>query len=126
MADDEKFSSIADALQAGLENLGKWSWKTDEMNMYFICLALDPNYKLKYAQAQWDADAFDEESLKLHPLEEVADVVHWWRALQLLKSAYCNGHLQDATDATAHVEPDASIGATARFAILQGWVQVVL
>ncbi|KAG1792926.1 ribonuclease H-like domain-containing protein [Suillus plorans] len=65
MADDEKFSSIADALQAGLENLGKWSRKTDETDMYFICLALDPNYKLEYARAQWDADAFDEGKKKL-------------------------------------------------------------
>ncbi|KAG2050400.1 hypothetical protein BDR06DRAFT_1011235 [Suillus hirtellus] len=38
MADDEKFSSIADALQAGLENLGKWSHKMDEIDVYFICL----------------------------------------------------------------------------------------
>ncbi|KAG1793722.1 uncharacterized protein HD556DRAFT_1308549 [Suillus plorans] len=65
MADDENFSSVADALQAGLENLGKWSRKTDETDVYSICLALDPNYKLEYARAQWDADAFDEGKKKL-------------------------------------------------------------
>ncbi|OJA10178.1 hypothetical protein AZE42_01837 [Rhizopogon vesiculosus] len=47
MAADEKFSSIAYGLQADLENFGKWSRKTDETDVYFICLVLDPNYKLE-------------------------------------------------------------------------------
>ncbi|KAG2341449.1 hypothetical protein BDR05DRAFT_458763 [Suillus weaverae] len=37
---------------------------------------------------------------------------HVFKALQLLKSAYHNGHVQAATDAAAHVEPDASVDAT--------------
>jgi hypothetical protein len=42
MAANDKFSSVADALHAGLENLGKWSRKTDETDVYFICLGPSP------------------------------------------------------------------------------------
>ncbi|KAG2351849.1 ribonuclease H-like domain-containing protein [Suillus spraguei] len=41
MAAHEKFST-------GLKNLKKWLQKTDDTDVYFICLALDPNYKLEY------------------------------------------------------------------------------
>ncbi|OAX30480.1 hypothetical protein K503DRAFT_807226, partial [Rhizopogon vinicolor AM-OR11-026] len=68
MVADEKFSSIAGGLQAGLENLGKWSRKTDETDVYFICLALDPNYKLEYARSQWDPDAFEDGRGKLEAM----------------------------------------------------------
>ncbi|KAG1812887.1 uncharacterized protein BJ212DRAFT_1482953 [Suillus subaureus] len=34
---------VADALHAGLENLGKWSQKTDQTDIYFICLGLSPH-----------------------------------------------------------------------------------
>lgn len=33
-----KFTDISDAINAGLENLSKWYWKIDDMNVYFICL----------------------------------------------------------------------------------------
>ncbi|KAG2743482.1 hypothetical protein P692DRAFT_20745381, partial [Suillus brevipes Sb2] len=65
MAANDKFSSVAHALHAGLKNLGKWSRKTDKTDVCFICLALDPNYKLEYARSQWDTDAFDEGKKKL-------------------------------------------------------------
>ncbi|KAG2037929.1 hypothetical protein BDR03DRAFT_817583, partial [Suillus americanus] len=42
MAADDKFSSVADALHAGLKNLGKWSQKTDKTDVYFICLGPSP------------------------------------------------------------------------------------
>ncbi|KAG2354069.1 hypothetical protein BDR07DRAFT_637171 [Suillus spraguei] len=65
MAAHEKFSSITHALEAGLKNLKKWSQKTDDTDVYFICLALDPNYKLEYARSQWKSDTFDEGVRKL-------------------------------------------------------------
>jgi len=88
MAVDKKFSSIAHGLQAGLENLGKWSQKTDETDVYFICLgaspsrflfklicllillvtALNPNYKLEYAHSQWDSEASDNGMRKLEAI----------------------------------------------------------
>jgi hypothetical protein len=40
MAADEKFLSISDALEAGLENLDKWTQKTDDADAYFICLGM--------------------------------------------------------------------------------------
>ncbi|KAG2035041.1 ribonuclease H-like domain-containing protein [Suillus americanus] len=65
MVADEKFLSISDALEAGLENLDKWTQKTDDTDAYFICLVLDLNYKLEYAQSQWNDDAFNEGVKKL-------------------------------------------------------------
>jgi hypothetical protein len=40
MAAHEKFSSITHALEAGLKNLKKWSQKTDDTDVYFICLGM--------------------------------------------------------------------------------------
>lgn len=38
MAANKKFVHIADALDAGLKNLDKWTQKTDDTDVYFICL----------------------------------------------------------------------------------------
>ena len=38
LANCPEFSEIADAIRAGLENLGKWYQKTDDTNAYFVCL----------------------------------------------------------------------------------------
>jgi len=38
MAVDDKFSSLTGAFEAGLKNLNKWTQKTDETDVYFICL----------------------------------------------------------------------------------------
>ncbi|KAG1852964.1 hypothetical protein C8R48DRAFT_676025 [Suillus tomentosus] len=53
MADSTKFSHFSTAIEAGVSNLSKWYGKTDDMDMYFICLALDPNYKVAYAKDKW-------------------------------------------------------------------------
>ncbi|KAG2758101.1 hypothetical protein P692DRAFT_20710694, partial [Suillus brevipes Sb2] len=60
MANSPKFSSISMAIEAGVNNLQKWYHKTDDTSVYFICLALDPNYKVAYAKVKWDPDHFDE------------------------------------------------------------------
>ena len=39
MAKHPKFSEISDAIHAGLGNLGKWYKKTDNTDVYFICLS---------------------------------------------------------------------------------------
>jgi hypothetical protein len=38
MAKHERFSSVADALNAGLENLNKWYRKIGDTDTYFVCL----------------------------------------------------------------------------------------
>ncbi|KAG2747615.1 hypothetical protein P692DRAFT_20736237, partial [Suillus brevipes Sb2] len=40
-------------IEAGVSNLSKWYDKTDDTDVYFICLALDPNYKVAYAKDKW-------------------------------------------------------------------------
>ncbi|KAG2073688.1 hypothetical protein BDR04DRAFT_1010387 [Suillus decipiens] len=35
-----QFSSITYTLEAGLKNLKKWSQKTDDTDVYFICLGM--------------------------------------------------------------------------------------
>ncbi|KAF7363239.1 Dimer-Tnp-hAT domain-containing protein [Mycena venus] len=58
MAATAKFADMKDSIDRGLENLEKWYRKTEESDVYFICLALDPNYKTEYAEHQWDSEAF--------------------------------------------------------------------
>ena len=75
MAGTAKFSELQDAIEAGLENLRKWYRRTDDTDVYFICLgkrcvkwqvalltrvpALDLNWKLAYAEEKWDKVFFD-------------------------------------------------------------------
>ena len=77
MARHLKFDEVEDAIRSGLENLEKWYSKTDDMDVYFVCLgvvfpspgrtesnvvitALDPNWKLAYAHEKWAKEYFDE------------------------------------------------------------------
>ncbi|KAG1836457.1 hypothetical protein DFJ58DRAFT_865039 [Suillus subalutaceus] len=53
MAGTSKFNRFSTAIEAGVINLRKWYGKTDDMDTYFICLALDPNYKVAYAHDKW-------------------------------------------------------------------------
>ncbi|KAJ7022699.1 hypothetical protein C8F04DRAFT_1310168 [Mycena alexandri] len=164
MAATEKFAPMRDSINAGLENLEKWYGKTDDTNVYFVCLALDPNFKTAYAEESWNSAAFEEGTTKFESVfdayyvapvadAEVAEVPevnrvptapvqygHSWmrtkvqarknkdfaavsphdelraylnaplsltpemfEALQLLKSAYRNGHMNAAEEATKRV-----------------------
>jgi hypothetical protein len=38
MANSSKFVDVRDAIRTGLENLAKWYYKTDDTDVYFICL----------------------------------------------------------------------------------------
>ncbi|KAK6971364.1 ribonuclease H-like domain-containing protein [Favolaschia claudopus] len=65
MAATERFADMRDAIYAGLENVEKWYAKTDDTDVYFICLALDPNIKTAYAQDSWNSEAYEEGLTKL-------------------------------------------------------------
>ncbi|KAG1804667.1 uncharacterized protein BJ212DRAFT_1241964, partial [Suillus subaureus] len=54
MADDLQYLLIADVIEAGLKNVDKYFKKTSQSDVYFICLVLDPNYKLTYVEGWWD------------------------------------------------------------------------
>ncbi|KAG2050412.1 hypothetical protein BDR06DRAFT_850715, partial [Suillus hirtellus] len=49
-----QYALIADAIKQGLKNVDKYYKKTSDSDVYFICLILDPNYKLAYVEDQWD------------------------------------------------------------------------
>ena len=53
MADDPKYGPITDAIKQGLKNVDKYYKKARESDVYFICLVLDPNFKLAYVESQW-------------------------------------------------------------------------
>ncbi|KAK6981441.1 hypothetical protein R3P38DRAFT_3333838 [Favolaschia claudopus] len=65
MAATERFADMRDAIYAGLENVEKWYPKTDDTDVYLICLALDPNIKTAYAQDSWNSEAYEEGLTKL-------------------------------------------------------------
>ncbi|PSS37546.1 hypothetical protein PHLCEN_2v622, partial [Hermanssonia centrifuga] len=54
MVKEPKFAKISFAIEAGLEKLRKWYKAVDDSDMYFICLALDPTYKIEYTKQNWD------------------------------------------------------------------------
>ncbi|KAG2056758.1 hypothetical protein BDR06DRAFT_969779 [Suillus hirtellus] len=56
MANSIEYSPITDAIQKGLKNMGKYYKKTNDSDIYFICLVLDPNYKLAYVESHWSAE----------------------------------------------------------------------
>ncbi|KAJ6522148.1 hypothetical protein B0H19DRAFT_1277472 [Mycena capillaripes] len=60
MAATTKFEDMRDSINAGLENLEKWYGKTDDIDVYLFCLALDPNIKTAYAEESWNSVAFAE------------------------------------------------------------------
>ncbi|KIK36504.1 hypothetical protein CY34DRAFT_94238, partial [Suillus luteus UH-Slu-Lm8-n1] len=71
MAALPQFSPVHDALQKGLANVAKWYDKTKDTGTYFICLTLDPNVKLAYAEHQWDKESFD---IGLKSFEQIVSV----------------------------------------------------
>ncbi|KAG1843931.1 hypothetical protein DFJ58DRAFT_844168 [Suillus subalutaceus] len=48
------------AIKSGLDNICKWYHKINETDVYFICLALNPNYKVAYVKGKWEPRDFDE------------------------------------------------------------------
>ncbi|KAG1823726.1 ribonuclease H-like domain-containing protein, partial [Suillus subaureus] len=53
MANDPAYTLIADTIQSGLKNVEKYYEKTSNSDVYFICLVLDPNFKLAYVETCW-------------------------------------------------------------------------
>ncbi|KAG0701880.1 ribonuclease H-like domain-containing protein [Suillus ampliporus] len=59
MAGSSKFDNFSNAINSGINNLRKWYHKIDKTDVYFICLALDPNYKVAYVKSKWEPREFD-------------------------------------------------------------------
>ncbi|KAG2032085.1 hypothetical protein BDR03DRAFT_1015558 [Suillus americanus] len=53
MAGNPEYAVIADAIRKGLKNVEKYYQKASDSDIYFICLVLDPNYKLAYVKRRW-------------------------------------------------------------------------
>lgn len=84
---------MRDSINVGLENLEKWYGKTDDTDVYFVCLgkrtslrrphihgvlALDPNFKTAYAEESWNSVAFEEGMTKFESV--VCFFVHYCAA----------------------------------------------
>ncbi|KAK7025717.1 HAT family dimerization domain-containing protein [Favolaschia claudopus] len=65
MAATDRFADMQDSIYAGLENIENWYGKTNDTDVYFICLALDPNIKTAYTQESWNSEAYEEGLAKL-------------------------------------------------------------
>ncbi|KAG2033897.1 hypothetical protein BDR03DRAFT_1013907 [Suillus americanus] len=52
MANDPQYALVADAIKHGLKDIDKSYKKMNDSDVYFICLVLDPNYKLAYVEDQ--------------------------------------------------------------------------
>ncbi|KAG1824515.1 uncharacterized protein BJ212DRAFT_1295664 [Suillus subaureus] len=59
MAGSSKFANFSTTIDSGIDNLHKWYHKINETDVYFICLALDPNYKIAYAKSKWEPCDFN-------------------------------------------------------------------
>ncbi|KIK40253.1 hypothetical protein CY34DRAFT_13821 [Suillus luteus UH-Slu-Lm8-n1] len=60
-----KFNDFSTAINSSINNLHKWYHKINETDVYFICLALDPNYKVAYAKSKWEPCDFDKDMRRL-------------------------------------------------------------
>ncbi|KAG2125864.1 hypothetical protein BD769DRAFT_1668676 [Suillus cothurnatus] len=58
MAGSSNFADFSTAIDSGIDNLHKWYHKINETDVYFICLMLDPNYKIAYAKSRWEPHDF--------------------------------------------------------------------
>ncbi|KIM75155.1 hypothetical protein PILCRDRAFT_13838 [Piloderma croceum F 1598] len=59
LANIPKFAPVKKGIEKGLEKLHKWYMATDQTDIYFICLALEPSVKLEYAKQKWDKSSYD-------------------------------------------------------------------
>ncbi|KAG1906385.1 uncharacterized protein F5891DRAFT_1244701 [Suillus fuscotomentosus] len=96
MANSSKFSRLSTAIEAGVANLSKWYGKTDDTDVYFICLALDPNYKVAYAKDKWAPHFFE---MGMHSLGRV--VLH--TQIDLLCGALRGASSANVRDVTGRV-----------------------
>ncbi|KAJ7864017.1 hypothetical protein B0H13DRAFT_2353859 [Mycena leptocephala] len=91
MAAIDRFAD-KDSINCGLENLEKWYRKTNDTDVYFICLAFDLNYKMEYAEHQWDPEPFID-------------------GMSQLKAKFDLYYKLPTIEHTAGSEPDASAGS---------------
>jgi len=79
LAATKKFAEMRGSIEAGLDYIEKWYTKTNDTDVYYICLglcilricgiiykyspatlALDPNFKTAYVASAWDSEAYDD------------------------------------------------------------------
>ncbi|EED80198.1 predicted protein [Postia placenta Mad-698-R] len=58
MANEPKFTPVKLAIEKGLAKIEKWYKAVSQLEIYFICLALDPTIKLEYAKNSWSDEQF--------------------------------------------------------------------
>ena len=85
LLENERYSPVHGALEAGLANMAKWYRKATDTSIYFIShgdnlallirplltlvlVVLDPTWKLSYVQVAWDAEDFDENMVRLRDI----------------------------------------------------------
>ncbi|KIY46992.1 hATC-domain-containing protein, partial [Fistulina hepatica ATCC 64428] len=93
------------AIKAGLANLNKWYNKTADTDVYFICLALDPNTKTAYTRNAWSQEEYD---VGLCTLEEKFDQYYVTASLPTEKTSKLPPTSQDGNRRNV---PHASYGS---------------
>ncbi|KAG2045526.1 hypothetical protein BDR06DRAFT_978148, partial [Suillus hirtellus] len=99
MAAHARFFPVHDALQNGLKNIVKWYDKTKDTSAYSICLALNLNVKLAYAEHQWEKESFD---VGLKIFERVFDAYYVPSAPQHLQVKTPSRNLLDMANMAVH------------------------
>ncbi|KIM53831.1 hypothetical protein SCLCIDRAFT_138128, partial [Scleroderma citrinum Foug A] len=61
-----KFHKLKKSIGKGLEKMKKYYRFLDQNNVAFICLALDPNFKLEYVKDSWESEYFEQGMNALH------------------------------------------------------------
>ena len=56
LLESPKHQPVHEGIERGLDNLHKWYRKTDDTDIYFIALVLDPGIKLEYFNTHWEKD----------------------------------------------------------------------
>ncbi|KAG2754229.1 hypothetical protein P692DRAFT_201667915, partial [Suillus brevipes Sb2] len=79
-----KYEIYKDAIQAGLDKIGKYYRKFDDKPVYVLALVLHPYYKLAYIKMQWGGP---EEQVKERAARN-PNAIDWYdEALQVVEAA---------------------------------------
>lgn len=66
-----KYAPVKAGLEKGVKNLQKWYRNTDDTDIYFMNILLDPRFKLAYFQAKWESRYVDDARKKLDKVVRV-------------------------------------------------------
>jgi hypothetical protein len=112
MANTSKFAHFSMAIEAGVTNLHKWYGKTDDTDVYFICLGmylisilmplnitdlvgvvLDPNYKVMYTKDKWTTHFFKQGMQCLESMVRVTVTLFFSHSMLLFHSTMLPYHI---------------------------------